>query len=411
MVGIALLLWALSGGPLGLGPGPVEVVPAAGHLERWRSKVPDLPAGWTNLPDSGFVIQGDASMGYRPGRVLFRMEVRPDRPGKWWLQFEYPATDSVVLENRGAVSGPVGERIPRKSWKDGFWHRMALPLELREGRNRIHLLVVQTVGRQEFSARWLPDSLMQVQAEDDALRDGLVTGILMANLAAAVFLFIGIRQKYTFWYALYQSMVLLFVANDHHHAFDWLWPEFPGINQWDRAMTSIGTFGTLGMFLSSLLEFRRRWPVGGRIHEGLSASLICLAALMPLSHWFPAIDRILYDGHRIEVLEATTWLFGYALTARLAWHKSPMARGVLVALLPMVLALGVALAGELGISSRLLQVRGNLVQWSLAIENVLLNLLLLRTIRKDRERHAYSLAVHVRQNWRGFETKGAIQQL
>jgi len=250
--------------------------------------VPRDPSAWRTLPDSAFVpLRAGTWSGFRPGHVLLRLPVRSDTGGLWWVRADYVDIDSMRAAAGDAASCWIGEDVPRSRWCTP-WHALWIPVGLRPGMDTIHVEIAEWTGRLGISLRVEPDGIRQSRAENAALRDGLLVGLLGANLLLACVLFLMVRHKAHFWYVLYQSFVIVFVFSTHHRAFAWLWPAHPDINQITPSLGSVGAFGALALFLSHLLDLHVRYPVLGGAQRALGFALMGLAGLqllIPVAPW------------------------------------------------------------------------------------------------------------------------------
>jgi len=398
LVGIVLLLAAGSpaSGILRLGSGPVTVDPSRAALLRLQASPPPDSASWHLLPDSLFrpIETRDIWLGWKVGRVLLRLPVDVPEEGDWWIQVDYPGLDSVRVENAGAVSGWIGDDIVRSRWASPI-HGFYLPVRLRKGRNTLHVQVVGTHGRLGLLISLRPEWRMWKTVENEGLRDGFLVGILSANLLLAIGLYFMARLPAHLWYVFYQTVVIGFIFSYHHHASAWIWPEFLVPNLFDRTFLSIAAFGIVGMFLLRLLELDRAFPMAGRILKWMSCTLVGCAFAQLLHPWFNPVFDLLYQGNRIEMLEISTYLLALVLVCRRALQGDRTTIFVLLAMMPMAGALGVAVLAEVLHHSWMFAWRGVVVEFGLVLENIALSYLLVRKLVRERQDHRELLARHV----------------
>jgi len=395
----AVLLFAAAGrgAPiLRLGDDPVFVDPPRMTLQRLEQRPPLDSTIWRFLPDSVFrhIETRDIWLGWKVGRVLLRLPVEAPSAGTWWIQVDYPGLDSVRVENAGVVSGWIGDDIVRSRWASPT-HGFYLPVRLAEGRNTLHVEVVGTHGRLGLLMSLRPERSQWSTVENGALRDGILVGILFANLLVAVGLYFTARLPAHLWYVLYQAVVIGFIFTYHHHAFAWLWPEFLVPNMFDRTSLSIVAFGIVGMFLLRLLDLERAFPRAGKALKWMSVALIGCAAIQLAHPWYHPVFELLYFGNRIEVLEISTYLLALGLAIRRAWGGDRTTIFVLLAMSPMAAALGVAVLAEVFHLPWMYAWRGVVVEFGLVLENLALSYLLVRKLLRERREHRELLARHV----------------
>ena len=365
-------------------------------LWRWQGPVPEDPATWAALPDSGFRnLEGSGEVAsFRPGPILLRVRLSVPDDGTWWIREDYVDVDSVRAETGGRATCWIGEDVPKSRWCTP-WHGLWLPLDLRRGENLAHLQVVERTGRLGISVQVESDRIRQERAEDEALRDGLLVGILLANLLIAVFLFALVRRKAHFWYVFYQTVVIAFVFSGHQRSFDWLWPEHPALNQILPSFGSIGAFGGLALFLTHLLDLHVRFGLLGRIFRWQGFALVGLCLLQVAIPWAPWVVDLLYGSPAMELVEIASFLLGIVLVVRLAVAGSRQALVTSVAMVPMVVALAVSLGGELVHQPWMYSSRGLFVEIALCLENILFSALLVWKVGLERRRHQGLLERHL----------------
>jgi signal transduction histidine kinase len=398
LLGFLLLLAANSwaSGILRLGPDPVSIDPSAMTLMRLQGRPPLDSSSWRFLPDSLFrpIASRDIWLGWKVGRVLLRLPVVAPSEGDWWIQVDYPGLDSVRVENAGDVTGWIGDDIVRSRWASPT-HGFYLPVHLRKGVNTLHVQVVGTHGRLGLLMSLRPEWSMWKTVENGGLRDGILVGILFANLLLAIGLFFMARLPAHLWYVFYQAVVIGFIFSYHHHAFAWIWPEWLLPNLFDRTILSILAFGILGMFLLRLLDLERAFPRAGRLLKWMSLALVACAFAQLVYPWYPPAFELLYHGNRIEVLEVSTYLLAMALAFRRALQGDRTTIYVLLAMLPMAGALGVAILAEVLHLPWMFAWRGVVVEIGLLLENLALSYLLVRKLLRERREHRELLSRHV----------------
>jgi signal transduction histidine kinase len=379
-----------------LGSAAVHLDPVGARIERSVGIAPQEPTRWQALPDSAFrEIRGKSLwFGWKVGRVLLRIPVDADQPGIWWMQVEYPGLDSVRLENHGAVSGWIGDDLPKSRWQSP-WHGFYLPVKLEKGRNLLHVEVFGTHGRLGLVLNLRPESQQMRLIENQALRDGLFVGLLLANFLFSVWLFWVVRRPPHLWYLLYQASVTVFIFTYHHHGFAWLWPEHPIFNHFDRTSTSLATFGIVSMFLHQLLGFREAFPHASRVLRWMIWALLAGAVAQFLYPWEHRVFEWLYYANRVEPLEVGTHVFALVLTSMLAVKGNRLASLVLLAMSPMILALGISMSAEIFHLPWLYEFRGIVLEFALTAENLSLSFLLVQQVVKERRDHHRLVEKHL----------------
>jgi signal transduction histidine kinase len=231
--------------------------------------------------------------------------------------------------------------------------------------------------------------------ENQALRDGLFMGLLIANFLFALWLYGVVRHPAHLWYLLYLASAALFVFAYHHRGFAWIWSSVPIVNHFDRTSTSIATFGIVSMFLHELLGFREFYPKVARVLRGMAWLLLFCAAIQLL---YPLDSRVfewVYQAQRIEILELSTYALALGLTARRALAGQRLAAWVLLAMVPMIAALAIAMFAEVLRLPWMYEHRGEVVEIGLILENFALTLLLLRRVVQERRDHQGLIEKHL----------------
>ena len=335
------------------------------------------------LSDADFKPLGGTWSGFRPGHVLLRIVVRSPEDAVWWVRADYVDIDSLRAASGADASCWIGEEVPRERWCTP-WHALWIPLRVRGGLDTVHLEIAEWTGRLGVSIQMEPDGIRHQKAESGALRDGLLVGLLLANLLLACYLFAFIRHRAHFWYLVYQTVVIVFVFSSHQHSFAWLWPGRPHLNQITPSFGSIGAFAALSLFLTHLLDLHLRYPLVGRFYRVLGAALMCVCALQLLIPVAPWVVDVFYAGPQMEIVEILSYMLGFALMARLAASGNRLALFALLVSVPMLVALGMSVAGELTHLPWMYSWRNFVVEVAMCVENTLFSILLTYRIGSER---------------------------
>jgi signal transduction histidine kinase len=379
--------------PAVLSDGPLRLDPDRERVMVHRGPPPRDASTWRALDSGAFepVRGGRLWFGWNPGMVLLRIVVRAPAAGRWWIQVHNVSVDSLRAECGGRSGGWSGDAVPRGEG-GAPWHGYALPVDLRGGLDTIHLEIRKS-RRLGMALVLRPEALQQRLVEDDAVRDGLIGGVLLANLILAVWLFAVARDKLHLWYILYQALALSFFLGVLHHDVGWLWAHTP----WSASIlprilglsaSTIAIYATAARFMLRLLRLEEARPFAGRALRRLSNLLYLAVAVQCLFLPFTtAVSDFLYLHCRMEILESLCWLLIAGLVVDGALRGDRMARNVLLAMGPMAGALLFYQSAEFLHLSVSYQYRGIVAGIGLAVENLGLSVLLVFRHLDERRAH------------------------
>lgn len=233
-------------------------------------------------PNYGFAQQ--------PHWFRFRVQNTAQHASELLLEIAYPLLDEVRLyqvdvalnEHRQVITGvmvPIDER-------PYYHHNLIIPLSIPALAAQDIYLRVATKGSLQVPLRlWQPDEFHRYD-QSRMMAFGALFGMLLVMAIYNFFLFAMIRDLSLLYYVAYSVVLMLFQAQMHGFANQWLWPTF----DWWRAnaivvlIPLLTAFGCL--FAQSFLQLKSRYSRLNRllmVLAGLSAVLLVLGLILPYS--------------------------------------------------------------------------------------------------------------------------------
>lgn len=170
-----------------------------------------------------------------------------------------------------------------------------------------------------------------LEADQSALTwQALFIGIMLALFVYNGFIFITTRQVVYFWYILTVALTALVQTNIHGLTFQWLWPDYPAINQ-KATVVLIALNITVATVFTILFLAARHWSRGAAraLQVSLALGLLCLLIGLVASYKVGVVVATLTTF----VVTFTLWLVALFL-----WIKGHViARFYLIAWTPVIL--------------------------------------------------------------------------
>ncbi|MBF0236576.1 MAG: GGDEF domain-containing protein [SAR324 cluster bacterium] len=267
------LLWWCVFAPL-LPAAPALNIP--GHLSQSIGEYLELmedPAGaWTiqEVSQTDRLLQfkpaltSSPNLGLTNSTYWLRFKVRFQHNQSLVLEISYPFLDYVDLfvpQTNGTFEKyQTGDQMPFSHRQ--IEHRFLLfHLEGQAGEEISYYLRVQTAGAMTIPVKlWSPEAFTEkVNKEQYAL--GFYYGIMVVMAVYNLFLFFAIRDKAYLFYVMYILFLVVSLMCANGLAFEYLWPDFPLLNNISLPIFMIGT-GIFGLsFLQHFLSTSIYTPV------------------------------------------------------------------------------------------------------------------------------------------------------
>lgn len=126
---------------------------------------------------------------------------------------------------------------------------------------------------------------------------GIFLGMAVLLLIFNSYLFIIIREQLYLWYSLYLSFILLYLCTDKGLLFQYIYPQYPQVNDIIRPAFFAFSIVPLMLFFNSLLNIKQTMPKLYRFNIRLWLGYIVL--------FFLAVSTSSFSGHQVQIF----WLY------------------------------------------------------------------------------------------------------
>ncbi|HET8746799.1 MAG TPA: 7TM diverse intracellular signaling domain-containing protein [Ramlibacter sp.] len=272
-----------------------------------------------------------------------RVQRARDERQDWVIEFPMPALDRVtVYQHEGGawIAETAGDTLAVARWAERgrypFFRVDLAPGEVRD----LYVRIRHTTAA-NFPVRLSTGASQSQRLQLEYLALGAAFGALALLIAGCLARGWAYRDAVFGWYAGYAALTTLGVAAYTGTAAHLLWPRFGALEDAPVPMLAFAAVAAAMMFVRTLLALRRRFRLLDRtmgLMALLGVVLIPVPAVLPKSVSLPLLAT--YVG-----LAA-----GSAMLASVrAWMRGdPVARWVLVAYVPMLLALLLGMARVFG---------------------------------------------------------------
>lgn len=371
----------------------------AGNLSRASALQPAVAssADWTRLPDSSFAPMPTGarlSFGHRAPPTLLRVVLDVPRSGRWWFVSELRTPKRVELRLGRRPLGLFGDDLPFDA-RPVATTDLSVPLRLEAPRETLYAMVSEPRGPCDVGFRLVPDAAFAAETASKASRDSWVAGYMSAIFLVAVCLWLAVREPAFAWYTAYFAGALLWLLAKRGLGFQHLWPELPWLNAGASLFAAHAAEGAFALFLRDLLRLRERRRTLDRFLLSMGALQIAVAPLLLFDLLRGPVFRA------VESIQALLPLCLLATLAVCAWRdRNPLARKLLLAFLPLGLAMIHGTLVEFGIGPGGPATKASIVTIAALVENTLATLILLAEVRSrekarlrlEREFHARVVA-------------------
>ncbi|KMQ72888.1 sensor domain-containing diguanylate cyclase [Marinobacter subterrani] len=243
----------------GLGSPPARAAPVAFQWleapadELSLEAVRALPPGRWNAFAAGEVF----NRGFSEGSFWLKIEVPPE-PANRVLEIGYPLLDEVsvhwVRDGELIQSYRTGDTLPFSSRP--IYHRNFVFLVPSNTEPVTAFVRVQTQGAVQIPVEITPSARFLANEQLSYGWQTAFLGIVIAMALYNLFLFVIVRHPTYLWYVLFVVTTGLVQLNFHGLLFQWLWPQFPGLNRYFTAPAiSLAIFFAV-MFTLQILNVR-----------------------------------------------------------------------------------------------------------------------------------------------------------
>ncbi|MEQ6885254.1 EAL domain-containing protein [Salicola sp. Rm-C-2C1-2] len=259
--------------------GTITVLPGNGSqnptkaVQHWSERSEgdvDMPAildgGVT--PDWSPVAGRMVNFGYTDGTHWYRMRVENplSSPVERFLEVGYPLLDHIefyqVREGEIVESHLTGDNYPFKSRP--MAHRsFVLPVDLEpDSVSHIYLRVMTSGSHQIPLTLWQPERFYEAN-EKDMVGRSMFYGMLLIIVVFNIFLYAVLRERSYLYYVFTNTTLLVLMASLHGVAFQFLYPDYPELNERVILVASavialfFSLFGRTFLNITRQMRFRR----------------------------------------------------------------------------------------------------------------------------------------------------------
>ena len=388
LVAWCTLLWCLHASAGAIGPtvlrddmGGVDALPLAGS---WVDPQGDATLAQV-LHEAGtkFRAPEDGTALRLPPSGALWLHLRLQRAARerqgWLLKLPMPVIDLVtVYQQDGSEwrAETAGDTVAVNRWPERGRYPF-FQLELPPGEVRDVYVRIQHSSPAPFPLELATQAVHAESTQVDYLIIGAAFGALLLLIAGCVATGWAYRDATFAWYAAYAALTSIAMAAYTGVAAQFLWPGFGILQDAPTNMLACAAVGAAILFVRKTLGLRRRLPRLDRLTLvlGIAGPVVALVpAFAPKPVYLPAIGIYLCFATPVAlVASAMAW-----------WRGDPVARWVFAAQFPLVTAVVVTVARNLG-WAHLPYLPQYVVICALAIE---VPLLLVAVSIRSRDRHS-----------------------
>ena len=183
------------------------------------------------------------------------------------LDIEFSSLDSVQAfllpgsetEQDSIQSFVMGDRLPFT--QRPILHRyFSVPIPLNSHSHTDVLLRVQSSNTLMVPMTLYDRQTFYQQRQRELMGHGVYFGVLLVMVLYNLFIYLGVRHSSYLYYAGSVAAVALFMATLEGVGFQYLWPNFPSMNEW-MLLGSVGLYGVFTMaYTQSLLHLPSNNP-------------------------------------------------------------------------------------------------------------------------------------------------------
>ena len=234
------------------------------------------------------------SFGFDSAAYWLRLQVRNASTIRQSLVLDiaYPILDDIQAHIRHSSDAEetfqLGDIFPFAN-RPIDHHNFVLPLNLEAATSAwIYLRVKTNTSVQIPLTLWDREHFFERQ-QRYLMGQGLYFGILLVMAVYNLFIFVSVRHSAYVYYAISVMGMAFFMASLHGFGFQYVWPEFPGVNNWVTTV-SLGLFvGGAAAFTNALLQMKKNSP---RYYHVLLVTAFVYATLILLTPWLSYAFRI-----------------------------------------------------------------------------------------------------------------------
>ena len=254
----------------------------------WDEAQQQPDAAWTVSPADV------PSFGFDAAAYWLRLQVRNDSTVRQSLVLDiaYPILDDIQAHVRysgdAVETFHLGDTLPFAN-RPIDHHNFALPLKLDAGTSASIYLRVQTGTSMQIPLTLWDREHFFEQQQRYLMGQGLYFGILLVMAVYNLFIFVSVRHSAYVYYAISVVGMAFFMASLHGFGFQYVWPAFPGVNNWITTVSLSLFVGGAAAFTNALLQMKKNSP---RYYYILLATALVYAALILLTPWLSYAFRI-----------------------------------------------------------------------------------------------------------------------
>lgn len=328
--------------------------------------------------------------GSRAAPTLVRIDLQVPRAGRWWLVSELRTPKRFEIRLGDRTIGTFGDEMPFRC-RPVRTTDLSIPLDLAEPGETLFALVSEPHGPCNVRLRLVPDAIFPTEVARKSTTDAFVVGYMAAILLVAACLWLAVRERSFAWYVLYYAAALGWLCAKRGTGFHYLWPDLPALNPGISLCLAHFCVGAFTQFLRHLLELRRHHPkLDGLLLSGVGIQFVVAPFLLANVVHGPALLLV-------ESLQILMPLGLLSILALRAWKGHRLSRLLLLAFVPLGLAMIYGTLVEFGLTAGGPAIKATVLTIAAVIENTLATLILLAEVRsREKARTSLEREFHTR---------------
>ncbi len=239
------------------------------------------------------------SFGYseKPVWLRFTVHNKKNKPLRWYLEFEYPLIDTIVLYvpgEKGYREIRTGDTVRYDSRPAQLYRTFVFPLQEAPGKRTYYMMVQSKGSLVTPLTAWSEDSLLQRKFREMTVI-WVYYGIMLALLFYNLFIYFSIRERSYLYLVFFIIGISLFSLVNNGLAFKYLWPNSPWWGNKAHPFSVFIAITSFILFTRSFLNTSITQPVLDRVLRILFyVGLLGAGLVFPFDYYYGTQGSVLY---------------------------------------------------------------------------------------------------------------------
>ncbi len=239
----------------------------------------------TPLADNQFILNKEerASYGYTSAAYWIKVTIakNPENKENWYLKLRYPHLDQIEFyapDKDGHFTRIITGDSVAFSHRPVANQNFIFPIFPKETGSTYYLRL-SSQGVIKFPLTILDKTTFHQKDHKIQLVAGLYFGALIIMVAYNLLFLFFVRERLYLYYACFVLLVTLHQVIWFGFGFEYLWPDYPGLNNKLDIFAGNGLFFFIGLFVMDFLETKKHIPKMDKVLK-LSTAVVGVSAVL-----------------------------------------------------------------------------------------------------------------------------------